>query len=392
MLRVSVNRLRPGTMLARDLYDAQGNILLRAMVPLTEGYIESLMRRGFAAVYIHDRDTNDVDIQETVSERVRLQARVTVQEVYEVARKAIADAVEQREPMNSAVQSGAANLVKAEPLFRQLEAIVQTILRELASTDMLSGIAEIRSHDDRTFGHSIEVSITALMIGKRLYMTERDLVKLGTGCILHDIGKLFVDKEILRRRGPLNKRAYRKLKEHTSLGYQLLKTRNPDTVLINHVAFQHHERQDGRGYPRRLRGTNTFRRRTLDTNRHILPFAEIAAVADVYDTLSSERPGKPVLAPQTIQSIMREMSGAILNAEFTHHFLSMLPLFPVGIGVVVKTGFYKGYRGIVVRANPRYPDRPAIRLLYDDAMERIAPVELNLSREPGILVSTVQQL
>jgi len=269
---------------------------------------------------------------------------------------------------------------------------VQAILREMASTDMLSGIAEIRSHDDRTFGHSIEVSITALMIGKRLYMTERELVKLGTGCILHDIGKLFVDKEILRRRGPLNKREYGKLKQHTSLGYQLLKTRNPDTVLINHVAFQHHERQDGRGYPRGLRGTNTFHRRTLDTNRHILPFAEIASVADVYDTLSSERPGKPSLAPQTIQSIMREMSGAILNADITHHFLSMLPLFPVGIGVVVKTGFYKGYRGIVIRANPRYPDRPAIRLLYDDAMERIAPVELNLSREPGILVSTVQQL
>ncbi len=393
MLRVSVQRLRPGTLLARTLYDAKGNVLLRANVPLTEGYIESLVRRGFPAVYIRDRDTDDIDIPELVSQQVRVEAHATVQQVFTVARQAITEAIGAKDkPTGGPGDSPSEKGHKSKEQFQQIEDIVKEILKELVSSNMLSGIAEIRSYDDRTFSHSIEVAITAIMIGKRLYMPERDLVKLGSGCMLHDIGKLFIEQDIYKREDGLSAHEYRRLKGHTLLGYKFLRSRNPHNVLANHVAFQHHERQDGKGYPRGLRGTNTYRRRrSRDAEQYILPLAEIAAVADVYDMLSSDRPGKPSLTPQQIATIMREMSGTLLNAEIVQHFLSILPMFPVGIGVAVQNGFYRGYRGIVVHSNRRYPDRPIIRLLYDEAHERVAPVELDLSHEADLQIVTVQE-
>jgi len=378
--------------LARTLYDAKGNVLLRANVPLTAGYIESLIHRGFPAVYIRDRDTDDVDIPELVSQQVRAEAHATVQQVFTVARQAITDAIGAKErPTGSTGNSPSGNGHKGKEQFQQIEDIVKEILRELVSSNMLSGIAEIRSYDDRTFSHSIEVAVTAIMIGKRLYMSESDMIKLGSGCMLHDIGKLFIEQDIYKREDALNAQEYRRLQGHTILGYKFLRSRNPNNVLANHVAFQHHERQDGKGYPRRLRGTNTYRRRPRKTEQFILPLAEIAAVADVYDMLSSDRPEKPSLAPQQVAAIMREMSGTLLNAEIVQHFLSILPMFPVGIGVAVQNGFYQGYRGIVVHSNRRYPDRPIIRLLYDEARERVAPVELDLSYEADIQIVTVQE-
>ncbi|NOZ05248.1 MAG: HD domain-containing protein [Chloroflexi bacterium] len=393
MLRVSVQRLRPGTMLARTLYDAKGNVLLRANVPLTAGYIESLVHRGFPAVYIRDRDTDDVDIPELVSQQVRVEAHATVQQVFTVARQAITEAIGGKEkPTDHKGNGPSENGQKSKEQFQQIENIVKEILRELVSSNMLSGIAEIRSYDDRTFSHSIEVAVTAIMIGKRLYMSESDLIKLGSGCMLHDIGKLFIEQDIYKREDVLSTQEYRRLRGHTVLGYKFLRNRNPNNVLANHVAFQHHERQDGKGYPRGLRGTNTYRRRrSRKTEQYILPFAEIAAVADVHDMLSSDRPEKPSLAPQQIATIMREMSGTLLNAEIVQHFLSILPMFPVGIGIAVQNGFYRGYRGIVVRSNRRYPDRPIIRLLYDEAHERVAPVELDLSYEADIQIITIQE-
>jgi HD-GYP domain-containing protein (c-di-GMP phosphodiesterase class II) len=158
--------------------------------------------------------------------------------------------------------------------------------------------------------------------------------------------------------------------------------------MTNHVAFEHHERQDGLGYPRGLHGTNSIRRSRSDS-QNILLISEIAAVADVYDMLSIRRPGYPGLTPKQIADTIRRLSGTFLNQELARIFLSIFPVLPVGINVVILTGRYANYKGAVVQTNSEQPDRPLIRLLFSPQGERIVPIELDLRQDESTTVEAV---
>jgi HD-GYP domain-containing protein (c-di-GMP phosphodiesterase class II) len=390
MLRLPIDILQPGMVLARPVLDERGNVLLRHDIPLTSEYIASLKRRGFSSVYISDGDTNDVVIEDVLSDEVRRNARATLAQVFDLARQVSSGlAHASSDEVVAGIQdAGVAGALRGDDSFKQLEQVVTSIVDELMGADMLTGIAQIRSHDDVTFGHSLDVAVTAIMIGKQLCLNRQDLKQLGAGCILHDIGKIFVDPRILTKGQPLTPAEQARLKEHPRLGYELLRARNPDSVMTNHVALEHHERQDGKGYPRRLYGTNGVERLRFD-RQNILLIAEIAAIADTYDMLSAERPEWPALAPQQIADTMRRLSGAFLNRQIVQHFLTLLPLLPVGIDVVVRTGQYARYKGIVAQANAKQPDRPLIRLLYNPQGDRIVPIDLDLAHAHAVSVEAM---
>jgi hypothetical protein len=89
---------------------------------------------------------------------------------------------------------------------------------------------------------------------------------------------------------------------------------------------------------------------------------------------------------------MRQMGGTFLNREITEHFLSLLTIMPTGLGVIVRSGRYINYKGIVVQANKKQPDRPLIRLLYNSQGSRITPIELDLAREASISIEATLSL
>src|SRR5262249_4815745 len=152
----------------------------------------------------------------------------------------------------------------------------------------------------------------------------------------------------------------------------------PNDVLVNQVALQHHERQDGHGYPRRLAGNNRVSRPKFGNEGRILLIAEIASVADVYDALASERPYRGALAPEAVGETLQAMAGSYLNSELVEVFLSAVPRFPVGMTVRVASGRLAGASGVVARVNRRALDRPVVRLTRD-ADGRPIKVDLDLS-------------
>jgi HD-GYP domain-containing protein (c-di-GMP phosphodiesterase class II) len=127
-----------------------------------------------------------------------------------------------------------------------------------------------------------------LLLAKKLGWDKERLRAFGIGCILHDLGKIFVDKEILTKPGRLSDEEFEKMKAHPTMGYELVRTIAPTlNKLIAHVAYQHHERQDGSGYPRGLMGDNTLG----ENNPNMIhDFGSICAVADIYDAMASDRP------------------------------------------------------------------------------------------------------
>ncbi len=394
MLRLPIDALEPGMVLAKPVIDPRGSVLLRQGVTLTDEYINKIKQRGFASIFISDGDTDDVIVEDMLSDRTRRTTQAALARVFDFVRGLTKNFV--NEPVETVIaimkDNDIVNALRGYSGFEKLEGRVTAILDELAGIDMLEGIGQIRSHNDIILGHSIDTAVVGLMIGKRLHLPAADLRRLGTGCLLHDIGKIFVNPKVLSSRvdNPdlLTPTVLRRLREHPRFGYELLRSRNPDAVIANHVALEHHERQDGRGYPRRLYGTNTVERPRFD-RQNIQLIAEISTIADVYDTLSTERPGQPALTPTQVITTIRQLSGTFLNAEIVNIFLKLVPVLPTGISVVVRTGRYVGYRGVVVHANRKQPEHPVIRLLYNPNHDRIVPIEIDLSRDKTTTVEAI---
>lgn len=392
MLRLPTDVLQPGMTLAKPIIDEQGSILLRQGIELTDEYIFNLKRRGFSSVYISDGDTDDIVVEDLLSHEVRGNAQSTLARVFDFVRQVSADFAEGgTETVVAALRDNqVTSALRTHDGFQKLGDSVNSVLNEIIDADVLTGISQIRSRDDTVFSHSIDVTVVALMIGKRLHLNWQDLKRLGIGCMLHDIGKIFFDPASSddHNGDSVSPANLQKLREHPRLGYELLRTRNPDAVMTNHVALEHHERQDGLGYPRGLHGTNNIKRSRTD-RRNILLIAEIATVADVYDILSVNRPEMRGLTPKQIADTMRRLSGTFLNREIVKVFLSMVSILPVGIDIIVRNGRYAGYKGVVVRANIEQPEYPLVRLLYNPRGDRVVPIDLDLANNQSVTVEAI---
>lgn len=392
MRRLLVHNIAPGQVLARAIYNERGDILLNAGVPVTDRFIRLLDARGVQTVLVREPDEEDVEPEDIVSERVRVAALSNVHKIYEVASKATAD-LQGKSPdqvVRLLQQPSAVGSSGEAVLYEQLYRSVESIIDEVMTADNLPGLNSLKSYDNYTFCHSVDVAITALLLGKKLFFSRDQLKALGVGCILHDIGKIFVNHDVLVKTGKLSDDEFEMMKKHPTLGYELLRNQMKGDALPKHVALQHHERQDGTGYPRGLHGGNRVARDArarFDTGRMVL-IAEVAAVADVYDALASDRPYRAGLPPEKIVGIMQDMRETHLNAEVLDTFLSVFPQYPAGVDLVVTGGRYEGFRGVVLATNKRATDRPRIRLTVDGRGARLsAPLELDLSEEGETTIS-----
>ena len=377
--------------LARAVFSERGDLLLNADVALTERYIDLLRERGFTTVFVDDGDTSDIALEDIISERVRITVTAKLCRVYEVMERATA--AYREEPVATVeqeLQSGdLARTVRHHSAYAALQGEVEEIIDEVLESDVLEGIKTLRSFDTYQFIHALDSTAVAVMLGRRLHYPREELKRLASGCLLHDIGMVLVDRAILQKPGRLNPEELVAVRKHPQLGYELLRKLRPSEFLANHVAFQHHERQDGTGYPRGLQGTNRVYRPSAERSAsgRVVLDAEIVAVADVYDALSSDRPYRIAYPPDQVVRIMRRIGGSHLNREIVNHLLAVLPVYPLGSDVVVMTGRYTRYRGIVSRIHREDMDRPTIRLLFDPERRRIDPVEIDLRRSDEVVAS-----
>ncbi|MBI2942515.1 MAG: HD domain-containing protein [Chloroflexi bacterium] len=393
MRRVSIHHAEPGMVLARAIFNERGDTLLNASVALTDRYIQYLKDRGYVFLYISDGLTDDIEIEDIVSDRVRRVATRNLYRLYSTLEKASANL---RAAPPSRLRAGLRSREFRESVadaegYEDLVTDIKAIVDEVLGADVMTGLSSLRSHDSYLFFHALDAAIAAVMIGKRLHFDHHKLSQLAQGCIVMDIGNVFVDRAILQKPGPLTPEEVERVKQHPALGYELLRTMRGADPITNHIAYQHHERQDGKGYPRGLRGTNRIFRFSHERHERgrILLMAEIAAVADVYDALGSDRPHRRAFAPDAVARALRDLAGDHLNREIVQELLAILPVYPVGSDVVVKTGDLAGYRGVVARVDRVKLDRPIVRVLWNAKNERIDPIELDLRKLPDVVVTSV---
>lgn len=279
---VSIFELTGEHTLARPVLADNGSILLNKGARLSEGKIARLQMLGFPGVYVVD---NELDLvgdsqEEIVSTKTRQKALGEINSIFED------------------LQRGKGLEVK------DIQDSVESIISQVTSKpDVLTTLQDVRSHDGYTFHHSVNVCVISVYLGVRYGLQARDLFDLGVGAILHDIGKIAIPDTILKKAGPLELNEVIIVQKHPVYTWQLLR-QHPDVSLQSAlVGYQHHEKLDGSGYPQGL------------CEGEICPLALIAAVADIYDAVISERVYKPPLAPHAALRLIRRMRGTKLSEE-----------------------------------------------------------------------------
>ncbi len=341
-----------GSRLGRTVFGPDGRPLLKAGVELTAGLVESLVRRGFTTLYVEDALTADVQFTEAVAEETRSAAMAIVSE-------------------SLAKVKGGGNLDGLNLV--QVREVVQKIITDLAEAgDLLAEISLLRSKDDATFTHSVNVVILCLLMGQALGYGREDLLKLGQGALLHDLGKMEV-VHLITKPATLSPQEFEEVKRHAAIGYELLRNRTGASILAAHVALQHHERLDGSGYPRGLAGTQ------------IHDFGRLAAVADVFDAASAPRHYRAALTPLEAAALIRSLAGSKLDPQMVRTLLSRLALYPRG-SILVLNG---GRVGVVVGQHPELPDRPLVRVITDEDGNLVPPRDVDLSADRTLQVQAV---
>jgi HD-GYP domain-containing protein (c-di-GMP phosphodiesterase class II) len=368
MRQIPIDMVRPGMVLGRTVLNARGDVLLRAGAELNDRYLDMLRLRGYPAVLIADPATDDVSIGDVLSERVRQAVTAELCQLY----------VGAPEPDEKQL---------AENLARLREGMVEMV-EEVMSGNALVALQAMRARDTYYFEHAIDGTIVALLIARRVGYDRRALQRLAAGCLTRDIGMAKIPTDAINQPGPLGPQEWSMVRHHTTAGYALLRRLRQGAVVPNAVALQHHERQDGLGYPQGLRGTNRISLEAAGQGRIILD-AEIAAVADVYDALGADRPHRRALAPDRIVVEMQRLSGGHLNRGLVGQLLAILPVFPVGTEVLLRSGPHRGHHGIVVAVDPEELARPVVRVIADRDGRRIEPFEIDLRNERAVLAAIV---
>jgi len=203
---------------------------------------------------------------------------------------------------------------RAESIQRSKEVIGATVSMILNNEEATMKLMQLTAHDYYTYTHSVNVCVFSVCLAKNLFdkISEEDFKRLGVGFVLHDIGKSMVPSRILQKKGPLNKLEWQRVRAHPQHGYQILKDTGHLTDEAGVIALQHHERIDGSGYPKQLKGDR------------IHQFAQVCALADVFDALTTNRPyGKARSSFDALNLMKTEMSDYFVK-EYFEKFVLLL--------------------------------------------------------------------
>ena len=395
MRLIQLAEVNAGARLAQPIFGPTGQPLLNAGAELKPEYLLMLQERGTTALYVEDPDTSDIDVPQPLSPMLRGQVTANLGNAFTlitgrsealrdsyvaVARKQMS-AARFADAITSAVGSGGLNTLTRD---------MDSMLEELKGQHVLTGLNSIKSHDSYTFQHSIDVTIMGLVLARSMNWEPWKLKAFGIGCMLHDIGKLFIDSAILNKPTKLDEREYALIKSHPAVGYQAIKSIADHLgVLAPLVAAQHHERQDGKGYPLGLRGTNSLGDEYAKGMIH--DFGSIAAVADVYDALTSNRPYRIGWTPARTIATLAADAGTHFNRAAIDALLATVPCYPVLSNIRVLSGQYAAWQGIVSEVSRANLNRPMIRLMFNPTGTRVEPIEVDLRRDPAVKIEAIAE-
>lgn len=238
--------------------------------------------------------------------------------------------------------------------------LADTVIKCPEAIHLINGI---KNKDNYTFQHSVSVCSLLIAFCNIMGFDKKSIYDAALGGLLHDIGKAKIDDKILKKPGRLTFEEFEIMKTHVEEGRKILDRTKGIPDLAKHIAYEHHERYDGMGYPSGLKGEK------------ISKIGRMAAICDVYDAMTSARVYHKALIPhETLRKIF-EWSAYHFDHVLVEEFVHMIGIYPVGTLVILESGFVS----VVLQQNSGNLLQPLIRIFYDSFTKKfVRPVEIDL--------------
>lgn len=293
MRYVRTTNAKSGDILARTIYGTDGRILIKANTVLTPFLISKLTMMGYPSVYLFDPGETDTILKLSLDEHTRIRAAVHLQNI------------------------------DLDKLVYIANDIVQQVL---AVKDIATEVSRISGYDQCTWTHSVDVCTYAVMCGVAMRYTDKELKELSQAALLHDIGKAMVSLDVLNKPGKLTDDEYAMMKNHPEYGWNLLRKNTSLSAPVCAAVYEHHENEDGSGYPRKLSGDKIQR------------YAKIIHAVDVYEACTAIRPYKKPMNPaDAIENLMAGY-GRTFDTKVVDMLRSIIVLYPIGRQVLLSDG------------------------------------------------------
>ncbi len=354
MRLVPIGSVREGTKLGKDIYNEKGSVLLKRGVVLNESLLQRIEDNKVFTVYVDD-EYSDKEIEDIIRPELRQRAVVSLKETFDQI-----DKFNRQSKQSDDIKLREDLLIKRmEKYISCLKQVSELIVDEISSNrQIMINLVDIKNIDTYTYQHSLNTAILSIILGMEMKYRRDELFKLFFGALLHDIGKAFIPRSIIDKRGAYTEEEVAMIKEHPDRGYNYLKEfygiPSPSKV----VAIQHHEKYDGSGYPKGMSGT------------YIHKFSRIVAIADVYDSMTSDSPNSRALPPNEAIEYIMGAAGSHFDFEMASVFCRKVIPYPEGTLVNISTGQI----AVIVSVNPNYPLRPRIKILKSGVHVNDLPV------------------
>lgn len=301
MINIPISDLKPGMKLAKDVRLKDGRLLLLAGFAIKPLYIRKLEAFNVASVYVEEGPYKY--IEEYTEEKLYKEAHTTIRKVFALVR-------DNKEVDFSVVK-------------KTVNEIIQMIISNETVMMQITGVRDI---DNYTFLHCVDVCIYSVILGKKMGYSKEQLINLGMGAILHDIGKCKIPLEILQKPDKLTDNEFSTMKLHTVFGCEIIKSAYGLSTKVSNIAFQHHEKWDGSGYPIGIR------------TESIDPFSRIVTIADIYDALTADRVYKNKVLPHIAAEYLKNNSAKLFDPYIVDLFLTNIAVYTEGTIVLLNTG------------------------------------------------------
>lgn len=351
------------------------------MMMETEANVAHVVAAGIRELYIDTERGRDVGdgvptavevVQETETQLTRLvesarplapEPRVSLAEEMMRARSTFSEATRIIRNLMEDIRLGRQiELATTKP---SVEKITASVMR---NSNAMMTMRRLKSLDDYTFLHSVSVCAMLVSFAKVVEMEMGSIHDLALGGLLHDVGKMRVASAVLNKPARLSEEEFRHMKSHVVLGSDLIRQLPGIPALAMEPIELHHERFDGSGYPKGLKGDE------------ISPAGQMSAIVDVYDAITSDRIYRKAMSPAAAIQKLFEWSKFHFDPAMMQLFLKSVGIYPIGSLVKLESGRL----GVVIEQSETHLLTPVVRVMYDGKRQHyLAPEIVDLARPMG---------
>lgn len=292
--------LKSGMIIAKKLYGNNNELMLSKGQVLTDMEVNRIRLLEFQGIYITDNISADIEVKNVISSRLRNNIVKAVKDVF----------------VNLENKELPFNNEKTHTLKSMVDDIVGKIT---VNPNAIINMLNLKAFNDYTYYHSVNVAVLSIVVGVSLGLNKNELYKLGLGALLHDIGKVFIPKEILEKKSKLDDEEFEQIQQHSLKGSNYLKEKWDIPIESTIAILNHHEKYDGSGYPLKLK------------SKKISLFGRIVAVADVFDALTSNRPYRVTFSPSDAMEYIMGGSGTQFDPKIVSAFAKSIVPYPEGL-------------------------------------------------------------